>query len=104
MIEEPVPTMPDRVPATRPTARTKMKFKVGAPANRAMLARHREPSEARNPPRDRDGVVHMPQRHCLRQTQRVCARERKRRSNPVILPAARWIASVSYTHLTLPTI
>jgi hypothetical protein len=27
MIDEPVPTMPLRVPATRPTARTKRKFK-----------------------------------------------------------------------------
>jgi hypothetical protein len=27
MIEEPVPTMPEMVPATRPTARTKRKFK-----------------------------------------------------------------------------
>src|SRR5579863_4102490 len=29
---------------------------------------------------------HTPRRHCLRQTQSVCARERKRRSNPTSLP------------------
>jgi hypothetical protein len=28
MIDDPVPTMPLRVPATSPTARTKMKFKA----------------------------------------------------------------------------
>src|SRR5579859_8127476 len=34
-------------------------------------------------------------RHCLRQTQSVCAREHLRRSNPFFLCAVRWIASLT---------
>src|SRR5712672_840865 len=44
MIDEPVPTMPLRVPATSPTARTKRKFKVLFPANR----KHRRWSAAKS--------------------------------------------------------
>jgi hypothetical protein len=42
----------------------------------------------------REGGV-LSQRHCLRQTRSVCARERQRRSNPPFCFAAPWIASLA---------
>jgi hypothetical protein len=47
-----------------------------------------------NKPRECKGVFEVA-RHCLRQTRSVCARERKRRSNPDFGCGKLWIASRS---------
>src|SRR5471030_839459 len=41
MIDEPVPTMPEMVPATSPTARTKSKLKAGLQVSTLLILRRR---------------------------------------------------------------